>query len=57
MITPGDMSLVLTRKGRQLQLRIDGQDVGATDVAPIELGPVRLAPRLGTIQVRTFRVL
>ena len=51
------MSLVLICKGQRLELRINGTDVVATDVALTDLGPVRISPKSGTIQVRNFRVL
>jgi acyl-CoA thioesterase-1 len=52
-----EMKLELSCKDRRLRLRVDGKNVFAIDVVPTDLGPVRLKPNVGTIQVKNFYAL
>jgi lysophospholipase L1-like esterase len=53
----GEMKLELSCKDRRLRLRVDGQDVFAINIVPTDLGPVRIEPNVGAVQVKNFYAL
>ena len=54
VIRSGDMSLILTCHRRRLRLQIDGKEIGATGVAQLDNGPMRVTPISGAIHVIKF---